>query len=82
MPHPLPDVLADQHVRSANLAPTATLAAVLTDGTTLVADGASVFPVGPLLFDRDIVVLWAGVDDGKDAPVLIRELLAKKLGAA
>ena len=31
----------------------------------------------PLLFDRDIVVLDLWADDGKDAPVLIRELLAQ-----
>jgi hypothetical protein len=29
----------------------------------------------PLLFNRDIVILDARADEGKDAPILIRELL-------
>ena len=72
------DVLASQSVRATSLKRTEALASVLTDRSALVTYAANkqAVPAGPLLFNRDIVIVQTEVDDGKDAPVLIRELLA------
>jgi hypothetical protein len=75
--HLASDVLSSQFVRTGNLARTEALADVLTNGSALVAYWGNKDAAGPLLLSRDIVVLDAQADDGKDAPVLIRELLAK-----
>jgi hypothetical protein len=73
--HLLDDVPASRRLRSANLAETDALAGVLTDGSALVAYWGGKDAAFPLLFDRDIVILDARADEGKDAPLLIRQLL-------
>jgi hypothetical protein len=50
----------------------------LPDNSALVVFWANSHGVGPLLLHRDIVVVDAHADDGQAAPVLIRELLARK----
>jgi hypothetical protein len=50
---------------------------LLPDRSALVVYWANRDAAVPLLFDRDIVILDAGADDGADAPVLVRELLAQ-----
>ena len=53
------------------------LRAVVPDHSALIAYGGSRDAAGPLLFDRDVVILDAHPDDGEDAPKLIRELMAR-----
>ncbi len=50
---------------------------MLTDGSALVAYAGYKDAAVPLLFDRDIVILDARADEGRDAPILIGELLAR-----
>jgi hypothetical protein len=71
----LDDIVASQRVRRFYVARTEVLAGVLTDRSALVAWWGNKHAAGPLLFDRDIVILDAYADNGKDAPVLIRQLL-------
>ena len=59
------------------LAETQALGRVLPDGSALVAYTGYKDAAVPLLFDRDIVILDARADEGKDAPILIRELLGR-----
>jgi hypothetical protein len=73
--HLLDDVPASRRLRGANLMETNALAGVVTDGSALVAYSGGKDAVFPLLFDRDIVILDARADEGKDAPLLIRQLL-------
>ena len=58
-----------------SLAQTEALGRVLPDGSALVAYWGNKDAAVPLLFNRDIVILDARADEGKDAPLLIRELL-------
>ncbi len=71
------DVAASRRLRSSNLEAVRALQAVLPDRSALITYWGSKDAVGPLLFDRDIVILDAHADEGKDAPMLIRELLAR-----
>jgi hypothetical protein len=71
------DVAASRRVRARHLDETRTLRGVLPDHSALVAYWGSKDAAGPLLLDRDIVILDAHADEGKDAPMLIRELLAR-----
>jgi hypothetical protein len=76
--HLFDDVSWSQRLRSANLQRTELFDQALTDGSALVAYWGLKDPAGPLLLDRDIVIIDAHADDGEDAPVLIRELLDKQ----
>jgi hypothetical protein len=69
------DVQASHRLRGGRLAESQALGAVLTDGSALVAYTGYKDAAFPLLFNRDIVILDARADEGKDAPILIRELL-------
>jgi hypothetical protein len=71
------DVAASRRVRARNLEVTDALRAALPDHSALVAYWGYKDAAGPLLFDRDIVILDAHADEGKDAPLLIRELAAR-----
>ena len=73
--HLAQDVAGAQRLRAVNLARTNALAEALPDHSALVAWFA-MNAAAPLLLDRDVVVLWAGADEGRDAPRLIREMLA------
>jgi hypothetical protein len=75
--HLADDTYAANRLRRENLARTQALAGVLTDRSALVAWWGHRDAAGPLLFDRDIVILDAWADQGEDAPRLIRELLAQ-----
>ena len=75
--HLADDVLSSQQLRHYSLSRTEALAGVLPDRSAFVAWWGHRDAAAPLLFDRDIVVLDLWADDGKDAPVLIRELLAQ-----
>jgi hypothetical protein len=70
------DVGMSQFMRTANLARTRALSDVVPDGSAVVAYWGNVNAAGPLLFMRDVVILDAAADDCRDAPVLIRQLLA------
>ena len=71
------DVAASRRVRARNLEVTDTLRTTLPDHSALVAYWGYKDAAGPLLLDRDVVILDAHADDGDDAPLLIRELLAR-----
>jgi len=60
-----------------NAARTRALADV-PDRSAIVAYWGNTNAVVPLLMTRDVVILDASADECKDAPVLIRELLAMK----
>lgn len=71
------DVLVSQAKRAGNLTRTRALAAVVPDSAALVGLWGFKDAAVPLLFTLDIVILDAWADEGKDAPVLIRELLSR-----
>lgn len=75
--HLADDVAASRRLRARKLAETEAVGGVLTDGSALVAYTGYKDAAFPLLFNRDIVILDARADEGKDAPLLIRELLAR-----
>ena len=70
------DVVASQRVRRFYQDRTAKLAGVLPDHSAFIAWWGLKHAAVPLLFDRDIVILDAYSDNGKDAPMLIRHLLS------
>jgi len=72
------DVLTSQAMRTASLARARAIAEVVPDRSAVIGHWGSKDAVGPLLLTRDIVVLDAWTDDGRDAPGLIRELLARE----
>ena len=63
---------------SRDLARARAIAAVVPNHSAVVGHWGSKDAVGALLFTRDLVVLDAWSDDGRDAPGLIRELLATR----
>jgi hypothetical protein len=71
------DVATSHRLRAYSLKQTEALGRVLTDGSSLVAYWGNKDAAVPLLFDRDIVILDVHGDDGKDAPILIQELLRR-----
>jgi hypothetical protein len=73
--HLADDVPVSRRLRARKLVETEALAGVLTDGSALVAYTGYKDAAFPLLFDRDIVIMDARADEGKDAQILIRELL-------
>jgi hypothetical protein len=75
--HVVDDVPASDRLRARKRAETEALGRVVTDGSALVTYTGSKDAAVPLLFDRDIVILDMRADDGKDASVLIRELLGR-----
>ena len=73
--HLAQDLQASHRAKRYHLAQTAALSPVLTDGSALVAYWGHKDSATPLLFDRDLVILDARADEGKDAPLLIGDLL-------
>jgi hypothetical protein len=71
------DVIASRAIKASNRERTEALRAALPDYSAVIAYWGSRDAVGPLLLDRDLVVLDAHADDGRDAPRLIRELLSQ-----
>jgi hypothetical protein len=69
------DVIASRRVKGANASRTADLRQALPDHSALLTYWGNRDAAGPLLLERDLVVLDVHADDGEDAPVLIRELL-------
>jgi hypothetical protein len=72
------DMTASRRLRAANQRATEELGAVVPDYSALITYWGSRDAAGPLLFDRDVVILDARADAGADAPTLIRELLARQ----
>ena len=75
--HVASDVLASHRLRTRKLVETQALAGVLADGSALVAYAGYKDAAVPLLYDRDVVIIDAQADEGKDAPTLIGELLGR-----
>jgi hypothetical protein len=75
--HVADDVATSHRLRAYSLAQTEALGRVLPTGSALVAYWGNKDAAVPLLFDRDIVILDAHADEGKDAPILIQELLGR-----
>jgi hypothetical protein len=71
------DLPASRMLRAWKYQAAENLRAVVPDHSALIAYGGSRDAAGPLLFDRDVVILDAHPDDGADAPKLIRELMAR-----
>jgi hypothetical protein len=76
--HLADDVVGAHLLRGHNHARGEVFSRVLPDHSALIAYWANRDGVVPLLFDRDIVVLDGGADDGVDAPALLRELFARQ----
>jgi hypothetical protein len=72
------DVPLAQGRRRYHLERTQALSMALPDNSALIAYWGMKEPAGPLLMDRDLVVLDPRTDDGVDAGTLIRELLKQK----
>ena len=77
MLHLVDDATASRRRKASQLERTELLRSALPDHSAVVTYWGSRDAVGPLLLDRDLVVLDAHADDGQDAPMLIRELLAR-----
>jgi hypothetical protein len=73
--HLADDVAASHRLRERKLEETRALDGVLPDDSALVAYTGYKDAAFPLLFDRDIVILDARADEGRDAPRLVGELL-------
>jgi hypothetical protein len=71
------DVPASRTLRAWKHQWTEELRAVVPDHSALITSGATRDVTGPLLFDRDVVILDAEADHGEAAPTLVRELLAR-----
>lgn len=76
--HATTDVAMSTLMRENNLRRTETLAGVVPDRSAIVAYWGYADATGPLLITRDIVVVDAAADDGRDAPEIVRRLLAEK----
>jgi hypothetical protein len=74
--HVAEDVPAANALRRHHLGRAQALARVLPDRSALFAYWGQKIAPGALLLDRDVIVVDPWVDDGADAPVLVRELLA------
>ena len=74
--HIAEDVPAANALRRHHLARAEVLAPLLPDRSALVTYGGQKIAPAALLLDRDIVIVEAWVDEGADAPTLVRELLA------
>jgi hypothetical protein len=75
--HLVDDVLTARFIRQYRVARTSELRTALPDQSALVTYWGSRDAAGPLLLEKDLVVLDAHADEGKSAPTLIRELLAR-----
>ena len=75
--HVADDVATSHRLRAHSLEQTEALGRVLPTGSALVAYWGNKDAAVPLLFDRDIVILDARADEGRDAPILIGELLTR-----
>jgi hypothetical protein len=75
--HLLDDVMMARGLRSLNLSRTEAYQWTVPDHSGVVAYWGNKDFVGPLLLSRDIVVIDVHPDEGRDAPMLIRELLGK-----
>ncbi len=75
--HVCTDVVASEFLRRDHAADARALASVLPDHAALVAYWGEADAIGPVLLEKDVVVIQPRLDDGQDAPRLIRELLAQ-----
>jgi hypothetical protein len=71
------DLRGSHRSRNHNLSRMHALAPELTDGTVLVTYWGTKDAAVPLLFDRDFLILDLRADEGKDAALLIRDLLSR-----
>lgn len=71
------DMAASRVIRSWKHQTGEALRAVVPDRSALITYWGNRDATGALLLDRDVVILDAHADEGRDAPMLIRELLAR-----
>lgn len=71
------DLAASRAMKHGALAAAEAYRPLLADRTGLMVWGLHKLGVGPLLFERDIVVVDVRIDSGKDAPRLAQELLER-----
>ncbi len=75
--HLLDDLMGSRAVKAGRYQQAESLRRALPQKAALVAYWGNRDAAGPLILERDIVVLEAHADEGRDAPVLTRELLAQ-----
>jgi hypothetical protein len=75
--HLLEDVTASQRLRRQNLATTRALEQVIPDRSAVLTYWGAKDAAIPLVMTRDVVILDAKADEGRDAPKLIQALLAQ-----
>lgn len=73
--HVADDLAASRRVRAWKLTETRALQDAVPDRSALVTYWGGKDAAGPLLLDRDVVILDTHADEGQDAPMLIGELL-------
>jgi hypothetical protein len=76
--HLIEDVTASQRLRRQNLATTQRLERAIPTHSALLAYWGAKDAAIPLVMTRNVVILDARADEGKDAPMLIQALLAQK----
>jgi len=76
--HVAEDVTASHRVRRANLSKATALRAVLPDHSGLLVHAADRDALGPLLFDKDIVVIDVSADDGLTTQGIVDELMRQR----
>jgi hypothetical protein len=72
------DLAASRRLRTLNHRAAERLRALVPDHSALITYYGRRDAPGPLQLDRDVVILDAHADEGADAPMLIRELLARQ----
>jgi hypothetical protein len=75
--HLVDDVFPSHWTRRYHLARTQELQAVMPDHSALVAYWSTADAAGPLLLDRDVVIVDAHKDEGADAPMLMHALMGE-----
>jgi hypothetical protein len=75
--HIVDDVAMAHRLRTANLSRTQIFERAIPDKSALLVYWGSKDAVGPVLLNRDLVVLDVHADAGRDAPMLIRELIGQ-----
>jgi hypothetical protein len=76
--HLADDVEASRRLRRANYERTENLRAIVPDRSAVITYWGTKDAAGALMLDRDVVILDTRADAGKDAPMLIDELLAQQ----
>jgi hypothetical protein len=75
--HLFDDVSASREVRQGNALETDSIRRGVPDGAALLTYWGFKDAAGPLLLERDLVILDLHADEGETAPVLVRELMSR-----